>query len=145
MPHRSVRPIARVLLAMLLAGSLLSCATMPARLVVVLPNGFYLQPDAHGQSEIAKRSGSVVLPGPIAAYAVSGYIVAGALGQAPVASRLYSDLAFAGGPNTQYFILDTTSGKLESNLDKAQWSMRLKDLAVPSDFEIYPPLPWQAD
>jgi hypothetical protein len=143
MHQRPVPHVVCLLLATLLAGSLLSCATTPARPVVVLPNGYYLQPNNQEQSEITKRGGRVVLPGPVAAYAVSGHIVAGAIGKAPVASRLYADLAFTGGPNTQYFILDTMSGKLDSSLDKAQWSERLKQLAVPSDFQIFPPLPWQ--
>ncbi len=137
----AVSPLARLALATLLAASIVSCATTPARPVVVLPNGYYLQPDKSAQSEIVKRGGTMVVPAPVAAYAVSGYIVAGALGSAP--PGLYFDLAFTGHPNTQYFILDTTTGKLETDLNAAQWQERLKDLGVPSDFQIYPPLPWQ--
>jgi hypothetical protein len=143
MHQAAVCQIARLALATLLAASIVSCATTPARPVVVLPNGYYLQPDKNEQSEIVKRDGGRVLPASVAAYAVSGYIVAGALGPTPAASGRYFDLAFNGGPATQYFILDTTSGKLDSGLDKAEWRKRLKELGVPSDFEIYPPLPWQ--
>ncbi|HTW38382.1 MAG TPA: hypothetical protein VMD49_07430 [Steroidobacteraceae bacterium] len=143
MHQRTLRRGAGLALAMLVALAIISCATTPRGPVVVLPNGYYLQPDQEGQSAIVKRSGGVVVSAPIAAYAVSGYIVAGALGKAPVAARLYSDLAFTGGANTRYFILDTTSGKLESGLEKGDWSKRLKALGVPSDFQIYPPLPWQ--
>ncbi len=109
---------------------------------MVLPNGYYLQPDKSEQSQIAKRGGKVTVPGPVAAYAVSGNIVAGALGPSPAAGRLYADEPFSGKPDTRYFILDTSSGKLESDLDEADWHMRLKALGVPSDFEIYAPLPW---
>jgi hypothetical protein len=143
MHPRALRQAAGLVLATLLVLSAVSCATTPAGPVVVLPNGYYLQPDAQDQSDIVKRGASAVLVGPVAAYAVSGYLVAGALGKAPVSARLYSDLAFSGGPDTRYFILDTTSGKLESDLDRAAWSMQLKARGVPSDFEIFPPLPWQ--
>jgi hypothetical protein len=139
----AVRQVARTALVALLAGVIISCATTPARPVVVLPNGYYLQPDKNEQSEIAKRSGGIVVAGPIAAYAVSGNTVAGALGAAPSGSRVFFDLAFTGGASTRYFILDTASGKLETNLDPADWRSRLKELSVPSDFQIYPPLPWQ--
>jgi hypothetical protein len=141
MHQGAVCQAARLALAIVLAASIVSCATTPARPVVVLPNGYYLQPDKTEQTEIVKRGGGTVVPAPVAAYAVSGYIVAGALGTAP--PGLYFDLAYTGHPNTRYFILDTTTGKLEINLSAADWHERLKELAVPSDFQIYPPLPWQ--
>lgn len=143
MHRRSVRQFAAATVAAVFTFSLISCATTPARPVIVLPNGYYITPTKMEQSEIIKRGGSVAVPGPIAAYATSGNLVAGALGMAPVAGRLYSDQPYAGGPGTQYFILDTASGKVESNLDAMQWHERLKALGAPSDFEIYPPLPWQ--
>ena len=110
--------------------------------MVVLPNGYDLTPNKDDQSEIVKRGGQVVLPGPIGAYGTSGDIVAGALGNGPTAGRLYIDQPYTGGPDTRYFILDTEKGKVESDLDGMQWHDRLKALGVPSDFEIYPPLPW---
>ncbi len=116
---------------------------MPARPVTVLPNGYYLECPKDDQSEIVKRGGKVVVPAPIAAYAVFRDIVAGALGPAPPASRRLSDLPFTGGADTRYFILDTATGKLESNLDAAAWHARLEELGAPSDFEIYSPLSWQ--
>ena len=128
--------------AALFAFFMASCATTPAQPVVVLPNGYYVQPDKQEQSEIVKRGGRVVLAGPIAAYATSGDLVAGALGTAPTAGRLYSDQPYSGSGDTRYFILDTASGKLESNLDAMQWRDRLKSMGAPSNLEIYPPLPW---
>ncbi|HUN25283.1 MAG TPA: hypothetical protein VMU67_03175 [Steroidobacteraceae bacterium] len=130
-------------MAALLAATLMSCATTPTRPVVVLPNDYYLQPDDAMQSEIVKRGGQIVVPAPIAAYAVSGDLVAGASGAAPAAGHLFPDRAFTGNASTRYFILDTGSGRLESDLDHADWKKRLKELQVPSDFEILPPLPWQ--
>jgi hypothetical protein len=144
MHARVLLKVSPLVLATLLALGSASCATAPSGPVVVLPNGYYLQPDKSDQSEIIKRGAGRVLADPIAAYAVSGYIVAGALGPAPSGSRRYSDLAFTGAPDTRYFILDTTSGQFESGLDGTEWQKRLKELGVPSDFQIYPPLPWQS-
>lgn len=126
----------------LLTLTLASCATTPTRMAVALPNGYYLQPDKDNQSQIVKRGGRIVLPGPIAAYAVTGYIVAGALGKSPPPGHVYADLPYTGSPNSRYFVLDTASGKLESDLDGTEWHARLKDLGAPADFAIYPPLPW---
>jgi len=144
MPPRDSLRLLPLLLATLITLGSASCATAPTGPVVVLPNGYYLEPDKSNQSEIVKRSGGRILEDPVAAYAVSGYIVAGAEGPAPASARLYSDLAFTGSADTRYFVLDTTSGKLESGLDAAAWQKRLKELGVPSDFQIYPPLPWQS-
>jgi hypothetical protein len=92
-----------------------------------------------------KRDGTRLLPGTIAAYLVTGPIVTGALGETTATSRLYTnDLEFVGTAETRYFILDTSSGKLESNLDEATWRKRLQDLGQRSDLHIYPPLPWQS-
>jgi len=142
MHRRSLYQFAPATVAALFTLALASCATTPARPVVVLPNGYYLTPDQNEQSEIIKRGGRVVLPGPIAAYATSRNLVTGALGMGPTAGRLYSDQPYKGGPDTRYFILDTTDGKLQSNLDAMQWKDGLKALGAPADLEIYPPLPW---
>lgn len=120
-----------------------ACASTGAQSLVALPNGYSMQPDKSKQSEIVKRDGRRIVAAPIAAYAVSGTVVAGALGEPPASSRLYTnDLAFTGKPDTRYFVLDTLTGKLDTNLDEASWKKRLQELGVPSDFHIYPPLPW---
>src|SRR3569833_1281294 len=96
-------------LALLLAA----CATAGQTAVVALPNGYYLQPDSKRQTEMVKRGGKVVLPAPIAAYAVSATVVAGAEGAPSAESRSYTnDLPFQGKAETRYFVLDTNSGKL---------------------------------
>ena len=129
------------------AAALLVCAGAWAKYdgpVIVLPNSYYVQPDKGNQSRIVKRNGSAVLPGHIAAYAVSGDIVAGALGDAPAWGPLFTnDRAFVGNADTRYFILDTATGKLESDLDQAAWRKRLTELGVPEDFRLYPVPPWQ--
>lgn len=144
MHRRSARRVGFLTLATLLTLSTVSCVTVPTGPVVALPNGYYLRPDKSDRSVIVKRSGAQVLPDTVAAYAVSGFLVAGALGQVPASLLPFTnDLPFTGRPTTRYFILDTMSGRVESNLDAAAWHARLKALGVPPDFEIFPPLPWQ--
>lgn len=126
-----------------LALVLAACATSAQTAVVALPNGYYLQPDKKHETELVKRGGRIVLPAPIAAYAVSATVVAGAVGAPSVESRSYTnDLPFEGKADTRYFVLDTNSGKLDSNLDAAAWEQRLKALGVTTPLRIYAPLKW---
>jgi hypothetical protein len=113
--------------------------------VIALPNGYYLQPDQKGQTELTKRSGQRVTAEPIAAYSVSGEIVTGAFGEeAHAGSHSYlNDLPFGGGQETRYFVLDTHSGRVDQNLDAAAWHHRLQELGAPPDLAIYAVLPWQ--
>jgi hypothetical protein len=120
-----------------------ACATSAQTAVVALPNGYYLQPDKARQTELVKRGGKLVLPAPIAAYAVSSTVVAGAEGAPSAASYSYTnDLPFEGKAETRYFVLDTNSGKLEKDLDAAAWEQRLKALGVTTPMRIYAPLKW---
>ena len=120
------------------------CAAGGAPEVVALPNGYYLQPDHGRQTELVKRNGHRVLAQTVAAYGVSGQIVAGALGTTSPAGHSYAnDLPFHGGPDTRYFVLDTRSGRLDQDLTVEAWRQRLKELGEPSSLEIYPPLAWQ--
>jgi hypothetical protein len=126
-----------------LALAVSACATSAQTAVVALPNGYYLQPDSKRQTEIVKRGGHVVLAAPIAAYAVSATIVAGAEGPPSAASHSYTnDLPFDGKAETRYFVLNTDSGQLEKDLDAASWEQRLKALGVTTPFKIYAPLKW---
>jgi hypothetical protein len=123
---------------------LAACATASSQTAVVaLPNGYYLQPDKKYETQLVKRGGKVVLPAPIAAYAVSATIVTGAEGAPSAASHSYTnDLPFEGKADTRYFVLNTDSGQLEKDLDAAAWEARLKALGVPTPFKIYAPLKW---
>jgi hypothetical protein len=126
-----------------LALAVVGCATSAQTAVVALPNGYYLQPDSKHQTEIVKRGGRVVLAAPIAAYAVSATIVAGAEGPPSAASNSYTnDLPFEGKAETRYFVLNTDSGQLEKDLDAAAWEQRLKTLGVTTPLKIYAPLKW---
>jgi hypothetical protein len=143
--HRRIVPLigSAVVSTILLMGALTACAAAPTGPVVALPNSYYLAPDKDLQTELVQHDGRRVLQGHVAAYAVSGNIVAGALGDVPHRRLYTNELPYAGGSETRYFILDTASGKLESGLGADAWHARLKELGVRPDFAIYPLLPWQ--
>lgn len=144
MQVRFVRLMRSVMFTSLIAVTLSATAASVTGPVVVLPNSYYLQPDQQGQTKLVKHDGARLLPGHIAAYLVFGQIVVGAIGDVPPAVHQFTnDLEFTGGPDTKYFILDTTSGKLEANLDEAAWHKRIQELGLHSNVHIYPPLPWQ--
>lgn len=144
MQVRFVRLVRSVLFTSLFLVTLSATAASVTGPVVVLPNSYYLQPDKEGQTKLVKHDGSRLLPGHIAAYLVFGQVVVGAIGDVPPAVHQFTnDLEFTGGPDTKYFILDTTSGKLETNLDAAAWHKRIQELGLNSAVHIYPPLPWQ--
>jgi hypothetical protein len=144
MQVRSARTL-RFLVCFCLLISLGAVAGTVTGPVVVLPNSYYLQADTGGQTKLVRHDGSRLLPGTIAAYLVTGQMVVGALGTVPAASHAFTnDLEFTGNADTRYFILDTATGKLESNLDEAAWHKRLTELGLRSDVHIYPPLPWQS-
>jgi hypothetical protein len=139
-----VRLMRSLMFTSLIAVTLSATAASLSGPVVVLPNSYYLQPDQEGQTKLVKHDGSRLLPGHIAAYLVFGQVVVGAIGDVPAAAHQFTnDLEFTGGPDTKYFILDTTSGKLEANLDAAAWHKRIEELGLHSEVHIYPPLPWQ--
>jgi hypothetical protein len=140
----SVRLIRSALFVSLIAVTLSATAATVTGPVVVLPNSYYLQPDKGEQTKLVKRDGSRLLPGNVAAYLVFGQFVVGAIGEVPPAVHQFTnDLEFTGTADTKYFILDTGSGKLETNLDAAAWHMRIQELGLHSEVHIYPPLPWQ--
>lgn len=140
-----VHPLFPLVIFMLGLMPLVSCVAAQRGPVVVLPNSYYLRPDKDMQTMLVRRNGRRVLKSHVAAYAVSGYIVAGALGDYRPKHYHTNDLAYTGGADTRYFILDTTTGKLETGLPEAAWRKRLQELGVRSDFMIYPLPPWQPE
>lgn len=118
------------------------CATQgggSSPFVVVLPNGYLIDRDRSSNTRIVKRSGGVVVQGPIAGYTVVRDIVTGYVGDPPPAGSM----APAPPPPdnaAKYFVLDTTSGKVDRNLDTAAWSSRLKELGAPPSPVIAPPI-----
>ena len=113
-----------------------SCATQGgSAFVVVLPNGYLIDRDRSSQTRIVKRAGGVVVPGPIAAYGVFRDVVTGSVSGA-------ADKGAPGAekPTPLYFVLDTTSGKVDRNLDAAAWNSRLKELGAPASPELSAPI-----
>ncbi len=83
--------------------------------VVALPNGYYLQRDKTTNVNLVKRGGGAIVRGPIAAYDVEGNLVVGCVGQWPARAFSYpNETPFPDSPEAKYFILDTTTGQLES-------------------------------
>jgi hypothetical protein len=93
--------------------------------VVVLPNGYLIQRDKSKSPVIVKRSGGTVLKGAVDAYAVYRSVVTGSI---------KSD------DGAKYFVLDTSTGKLETGLAEDAWKARLKELGVTGSPEISPPV-----
>ena len=117
-----------------------ACAT-PAPFVVALPNGYYLQRDRATHVALVKRGGRTLVPGPIAAYAVANNVVAGCVGEWPPRSYSYpNELPFPDSADCRYFILDTPSGRMETNLTPDVWRSRLKDFDVPQTLQITAPV-----
>ncbi len=117
-----------------------SCATQGgSEFVVVLPNGYLIDRDKSSQTRIVKRSGGVVVPGPIAAYGVYRDVVTGSVSSAAAAT---ADKGAPGADKTtpRYFVLDTATGKVDKNLDATAWNSRLKELGAPASPDISPPI-----
>jgi hypothetical protein len=104
----------------------------------VLPNGYLINRDKAAQTRIVKRSGGVVVAGPIAGYGVYRDVVAGNVG--PVVTPGSGNVAPPADQSRSYFVLDTASGKLDTNLDAMAWNKRLKELGAPTSPEISPPV-----
>jgi hypothetical protein len=125
-----------IVVALLLA----SCATV-APFVVALPNGYYLQRDRNSNVALVKRGGRTLIPGPIAAYAVANDVVAGCVGEWPPRIVGYpNEMPFPDSADCRYFILDTRSQRIETNLAPDVWRGRLKEYGAPPTLEITAPV-----
>jgi hypothetical protein len=119
----------------LICTAFAACASTAQKFVIALPNGYYVERDKASNARIVKRTGGVVVPGPIAAYGVDRYIVTGLIGNVPTTGSSYpNDSPIRVTPElektTSYFVLDTTSGKLETGLKTAAWEARLQELGA---------------
>jgi hypothetical protein len=141
-PSRSLAPLASRIALVLLGAVLHACATASTPpLVVALPNGYYLQRDRDSHVGLVKRGGRQIVRGPIAAYAVSGEIVAGCVGEWPPHAFAYpNETPFPDSPDCRYFILDTPSGRLEMNMDPQTWRARLGEMGAPTSLRITAPV-----
>jgi hypothetical protein len=117
-----------------------ACAT-PAPFVVALPNGYYLQRDRASNVALVKRGGRALIPGPIAAYSVANNIVAGCVGEWPWRFYAYpNESPFPDSAECRYFILDTPSGRMETNLTPEAWRSRLQAYGAPQTLQITAPV-----
>lgn len=136
------RAVVRWSLGAAIAASwlLVSCATV-APFVVALPNGYYLQRDRASKVALVKRGGRTVIPGPIAAYAVANNVVAGCVGEWPLRSFASpNESPFPDSAACRYFLLDTPSGRMETNLSPQVWRTRLKEYGAPPTLQITAPV-----
>ena len=132
----------RVIALFLVSCLLPACASLsPPPFVVALPNGYYLQRDRDTHVNLIRRGGGTVIRGPIAAYAVSGDIVAGCVGEWPRRAFAYpNETPFPDSPDCRYFILETRSGHVEKGLDPQPWRERLKEVGAPESLPITAPV-----
>src|SRR5688572_8380133 len=87
LPHGLARVLAPVIL--FLGAALAACAHAQPPTVIALPNGYYMEKDKAQQPRIVRKSGGVVVPGPIAAYAVDRQIVTGRVAPALRGAKSY--------------------------------------------------------
>ena len=132
--------------ATLAAVSVMVClpgrATVPTyQPVVALPNGYYLKRDRDTNIDLVDRNDKEVVRGPIAAYRVSGNVVAGCVGQWPKSSFSYpNETPFPESAECRYFILDTPTGRLVQGLDLPSWRSHLKEAGVTESLRITAPV-----
>ncbi len=135
---RARRPLHTALAPCLL---LVGCATASPPCVVALPNGYYLQRDRVSHIGLVKRGGREVIRGPIAAYAVTGTVVAGCVGEWPRHGFAYpNEIPFPDSSQCRYFILDTPDGHLETGMSPEEWRSRLKQHGAPESLQITAPV-----
>lgn len=109
--------------------------------VVALPNGYYLEKKKGADLALVKRRGGTVVKGPIAAYGIHRAIIAGAVGEWPPRPSGYpNETPFPENADAKYFILDSATGKVETDLSLADWKERLKALGAPEPFRIVAPI-----
>lgn len=109
--------------AMLIAMSCGGCATSRADFVVALPNGYQIVRGGKADEPmIVKRSGGVVVPGPVERYTVLRNVVVGKVSE------------------QEYFVLDTSTGELGKGLSESAYNERLKSLNISGSPELSPPV-----
>ena len=136
---RPMRTLFSICTSTLLSLMLCSCA-VSAPFVVALPNGYYLQRNKTAQIMLVKRGGAQVLRGPIAAYDVHRNLVVGCVGTWPPRAFSYpNESPFPESAPARYFVLDTVTGKLDSDLDLETWKKRLGEAGV-GDVRITAPI-----
>jgi hypothetical protein len=122
--------VAAIVAVMTFAG----CATSRPDFVVALPNGYQIIRGKSAEPMIVRKSGGVVVPGPVASYTVIRDVVVGVV---PPPST-----GTAPAPNEKqgYFVLNTRSGEVDKSLAEGAWNEKLKSLNIPPSPELSPPV-----
>lgn len=119
-----------------------SYAHADSKSVVALPNGHYLERDRAGNIQLVNRKGKKIVSEPIAGYAVYRLIVTGLVGPEVSSSGAYpNDVALPETDEPRYFVLDTSTGRLEKGLTAADWKAKMAELGVSSPAVKAPILP----
>ncbi|MBX5463264.1 MAG: hypothetical protein IRZ28_19510 [Steroidobacteraceae bacterium] len=129
------------------AFGLVACATAGSEFVVALPNGYQIKRDKADQPTLVKRSGGVVVPGPVEKYIVLRDVVTGLVpgpeGDAAKADAKDAKRASRRASKSEpgYFILRTRTGELSTGLSESEWSEQLKGLGLKAEpKDLSPPV-----
>jgi len=134
---RPARLFASWALTLLAAVSAAQAAEHP---VVALPNGYYVERDRSAQFRIVKGHDRAVV-GPIAGYAVYGVVVTGLVGnEKPPAGAYPNESPLPESSQSDYFVLDTTSGRIETGLSASALKARLAAAGVSAAPSIRAPI-----
>jgi len=143
--HQSrIRVVAYGLIA---AFGLVGCATAGSEFVVALPNGYQIKRDKADQPTLVKRSGGVVVPGPVEKYIVLRDVVTGLVpgAESEAAQDEAKDAKRSSRPSSKsepgYFILRTRTGELSAGLSESEWTEQLKGLGLQAESkDLAPPV-----
>ena len=118
-----------------LSMSLAAWANPP--LLVALPNDYHIERTRSGELVLENARGKALIS-PLAGYAVYGVIVTGLAGPEPHNDGSYAnDTPLPESSEPRYFILDTSTGQLQSGLSAQDWKARLKALGTTDAPEIH--------
>jgi len=135
--HVRVKPALVLLLRLgVVSLSLGAHAWANAPLLVALPNGYHIERVRSGTLVLENGHGKSLIA-PLAGYAVYGVIVTGLAGTETHPDGSYAnDTPLPESSEPGYFVLDTSTGKLQAGLSAQAWKSRLGELGVSAP-EIY--------
>ena len=140
------------------------CAASRSDFVVALPNGYQIVRDKTSAPTLVKKKGGVVVPGPVARYTVIRDVVVGQVDRSAQTKDKARDPAKdqtsspakdkpadkaaendtpaekTAGEKQGFFVLDTRSGQLGTQLSESAFNERLKSLNIPPSPELSPPV-----
>jgi len=132
--------------------AVVGCAASRSDFVVALPNGYQIVRDKASAPTLVKKKGGVVVPGPVARYTVIRDVVVGQVDSSaqkidkakgkPADKASENDTATekTAAEKQGFFVLDTRSGQLGTQLSESAFNERLKSLNIPPSPELSPPV-----